>query len=211
MSRIFATLAFVALGSFAQAQTSLISADWTASGANPTSGTLVNLGSVSVTTSRVGNAGGVFSIPYNYAWNSGYAFSVGESVGLGAGISSNAVQTFTFSQNISNPYLIFNWIDVGTSFNFGSNSFTFLGSANATSSGNLITVGAGSGNLESDGFLIRLNGAFGPSNPLTFTFQNTTSFVQTVGATVATVPEPSALSLLAVGLGGLALVRRRRL
>jgi hypothetical protein len=160
----------------------------------------------------VGSAGDVFSIPYNYAWNSGYAFSVGESVGLGAGISSNAVQTFTFSQNISNPYLIFNWIDVGTSFNFGSNSFTLLGSSNATSSGNLITVGAGSGNLdlESDGFLIRLNGAFGPSNPLTFTFQNTTSFVQTVGATVATVPEPSALSLLAIGLSGMALVRRRR-
>jgi hypothetical protein len=210
MRRIVATLAFVALGSFAQAQTSLISVDWTDSGANPTSGTLASLGNVYVNTSRVGNAGGVFSIPYNYAWNSGYVFSVGESVGLGAGISSNAVQTFTFSQNISNPHLIFNWIDVGTSFNFGSNSFTLLGSANATSSGNLITVGEGSGNLESDGFLIRINGAFGPSNPLTFTFQNTTSAVQTVGATLATVPEPSAFSLLAVGLSGLAILRRKR-
>ena len=72
----------------------------------------------------VSNAGGVFPISYNYAWNSGYTFSVGESVGLGAGILSNAVQPVAFSQNVSNPYLIVNWIDVGTSFHFGSNSFT---------------------------------------------------------------------------------------
>jgi len=31
-----------------------------------------------------------------------------------------------------------------------------------------------------------------------------------IGARIAMVPEPSAFSLLAVGLGGLALVRRRR-
>ena len=201
----------MAFGSLAQAQTSLISVDWTASGLVPqatTSGTLAGLGNVSVTTSGVSNAGGVFPISYNYAWNSGYTFSVGESVGLGAGISSNAVQTVAFSQNVSNPYLIVNWIDVGTSFHFGSNSFTLIGSANATSSGNLITVGGGSGNLDSDGFLIRFNGAFGPSNPLTFTFQNPTSFSQTVGATVGIIPEPSGFSLLPLGLVGLAVLRR---
>ena len=32
----------------------------------------------------------------------------------------------------------------------------------------------------------------------------------TIGFRVATVPEPSALSLLAIGLGGLVMIRRRR-
>jgi hypothetical protein len=209
--KVIITFAFVALVSFAQAQTSLISVNWTASGSAPqanTSGTLAGLGTVSVNTSRVNNAGSVFA-GSNYSWSSGYTFSVNEFVGLGVGGSSNDVQTFTFSQNISNPYLIFNWIDAGSSFDFGSNSYTLLGSANATSSGNLITAGAGAGTTESDGFLIRLNGTFGPTSALTFTFRNTAG-PQTIGATVAAVPEPSSLSLLAVGLGALAMMRRRR-
>lgn len=37
-----------------------------------------------------------------------------------------------------------------------------------------------------------------------------TTASETINSTVSSVPEPSALSLLAVGLGGLALVRRRR-
>jgi hypothetical protein len=189
----------------------LISVDWTASGTAPistSSGTLNGFGNISLTTSANANAGAVFPISYNYSWQGGNNLSVGEGVALGVGASTSATQVITFTQTISNPYLLINWTDSGTSFDFGSNTFSMVGSSNATNSGNLITIGAGAANLAADGFMIRFNDTFGPTKSLSFVYNSNLTQAESVAMTLAVLPEPSVLSLLAVGLG--VVLRRRR-
>ena len=213
-TRLAGILVLVAV-SFAPAQTSLISVQWTPPGFVPTtsgSGTLLSGNTVGLTTAAIGNAGAVFNwdwsaLPFangltlNNTTNSGIAIAVGGN--------STATQTLTFSSAISSPYLWFNYIDQNTSFSFGSYDWTLLSANGAARSGNSVNVTASASNLADSGFLVRINQDFGPSSSLTFNYIST-SLASTSGFTVATVPEPSAFSLLAVGLGGLALIRRRR-
>ena len=213
-TRLAGILVLVAV-SFAKAQTSLISAQWTPPGSVPTtsgSGTLLIGNTIGLTTAAIGNAGAVFNwdwsaLPFangltlNNTTNSGIAIAVGGN--------STATQTLTFSSAISSPYLWFNYIDQNTSFSFGSYDWTLLSANGAARSGNSVNVTASASNLADSGFLVRINQDFGPSSSLTFNYIST-SLASTSGFTVATVPEPSALSLLAVGLGGLVLLRQGR-
>ena len=211
-TRLAGILVLVAV-SFAKAQTSLISAQWTPPGSVPTtsgSGTLLIGNTIGLTTAAIGNAGAVFNwdwsaLPFangltlNNTTNSGIAIAVGGN--------STATQTLTFSSAISSPYLWFNYIDQNTSFSFGSYDWTLLSANGAARSGNSVNVTASASNLADSGFLVRINQDFGPSSSLTFNYIST-SLASTSGFTVATVPEPSAFSLLAVGLG--VVLRRRR-
>ena len=199
--------------SFAKAQTSLISAQWTPPGSVPTTsgnGTLLSGSTVGLTTAAIGNAGAIFNWDWSAApFASGFSLSTTNNSGIaiGVGAGTTATQTLTFSSVINSPYLWFNFIDPSTSFNFGAYNWTFLSGNKASRSGSSV-ISTGS-NASDDGFLIRINQDFGPGTSLNFNYAST-GVVSTSGFTISTVPEPSALSLLAVGLGGLAMIRRRR-
>ena len=212
--RLAGILVLVA-ASFAKAQTSLIAVEWTPPGSVPTtsgSGTLISGNTVGLTTAAIGNGGAVF----NWDWSalpfaSGFTLNTTTNSGIAIAVSGNstATQTLTFSSAISSPYLWFNYIDQNTSFSFGSYDWTLLSANGAARSGNSVNVTASASNLADSGFLVRINQNFGPSTSLTFNYIST-SLASTSGFTIATVPEPSGLSLLAVGLGGLALLRQSR-
>ena len=188
----------------ASAVVQLDSVNWTgtvSSRSSSISGSWI-YGNVGISTFSGANAGAVFS--YNIAdsgLTTGYQFSVNEFVALGVRSNWTTTQTITFAQQVVNPFVFVNYVDWDTSFNFGSNNFTLLGSHNVTRNGQSIVVSSGVLDADTDGFLVRFNGTFGPSVALAFNTTSTRSSTQSFGLQVA-VPEPSTYGL---ALGGLAL------
>jgi hypothetical protein len=192
-------------------QTLLTSVQWNPPAANPVvsgSGTWFTGNTVNLITSAVINAGAVFNWDWSAApFRSGFSLSTTNNSGIaiGVGAGTTATQTLTFSSVINSPYLWFNFIDPSTSFNFGAYNWTFLSGNKASRSGSsVISTGL---NASDDGFLIRINQDFGPGTSLNFNYVST-GVASTSGFTISTVPEPSAFSLLAIGLG--VVLRRRR-
>jgi hypothetical protein len=176
-------------------------------------GTTGTLGSIVVTYTTTTPPGWSTGYTIPEVWTTSLATSsvattvTSETGGVIGGSVSGAIQTITFSAAVVNPILLFNYTIDGETFDFGSATVTFLSGHNAALAGDLLTF-VGSGNTSNDGAALQLTGTYGPSNPLTFVYTYVGN-ADTVGFTVATVPEPGALGLLAVGAVGLIAARRR--
>lgn len=177
----------------------LESVDWTQQAAPPTAalGGSWSFGSVAGTTVATLNSGQVFPVTWGARpFSSGYSTTVNEGVSLGAINGSTGVQTFSFQNSVSSVYLFFSYLDDGTSFDFGSYSWTLVGANHAYRAGNSVVV-SGSADSIDDGFLVNINETFGPGNDLAFGFVNgivgpggqTVAFNLAQGAPAA-VPEP---------------------
>jgi PEP-CTERM motif len=136
------------------------------------------------------------------------------SAGILATTNAGAVtQTISFSNTILNPVLMISGADSTSTMDFsamGSSgvTFTLLDSQHASfNSGTKIMTFPAAINSTHDGFALKLNGTFGPSNPIQFAY-STTAALDSTAFTIAAIPEPSSLALLA--LGGLALRQRRK-
>ncbi len=106
----------------------------------------------------------------SYAFAQGYTTSVNKAVAIGSINNSSTAQTFTFSQPVSSLYLFFNYTDEYTAFDFGGYNWSLLGATHATRSNSMVVIGGGAGNLASSGFLINIDGSFGPGTNLVFNF-----------------------------------------
>jgi autotransporter-associated beta strand protein len=179
--RIFAAmcaaLLLLASNSRAQAEIRLWSVDWTQQGAWPTTslGGTLNFGSgsstISGTTSANNNAGWVFTENFgNYAFAQGYSTSVNKAVAIATAPNTNSTQTFTFSSPVSSPYLFFNYTDKNTAFDFGSTNWSLVGATYATQSNNMVVISDTANNGGGSGFLVQINGNFGPGTNLVFGF-----------------------------------------
>ena len=190
------------------------------------SGTLAGTIAVTYTTGVGFNAG--LTYPQDWAnplTDQGTAGATGGAVtySLGGvlGGGDGTPQTITFSAPVVEPTLLINYLGgqatyAADVFNFGSNTFSLLSANNAVAAGNTVSATTATTDLASDGFGIKFDGTFGPSNPLTFIYSsngaggNGLQSVQfTVGIPLVT-PEPSGLGLLALGACGLAALARRR-
>ncbi len=137
---------------------------------------------------------------------------------LGAAYPGPSNQTITADGTLTDPVLIFNFVDPYEVFDFGALPFTVLSAAQVTRSGGLMTGDATAGNTAGDGFVIQLAGNY---TEIQFTLAGGTSQGgrpegQTVAFTVGqpraqAVPEPASLAAALLGLGvvGVRSARRR--
>ncbi len=147
-------------------------------------------------------------------------FQTGGVLGGGA---TGTTETISFSAPVVNPVLLVNFLGGlgntfdGDFFNFNGNSFTVLSAFNATQSGNTMAATTAVTDSADDGYTIKFNGTFGPSNPLSFTYASDgkgLDNLQTVAFTIG-VPSASAVPdsgksalLFGLGLAAVALCRR---
>jgi hypothetical protein len=175
------------------------------------------------TTSNIGNSGTSFSQDWSTipAINNTAAlvgFGTGSNtagvLGTIANIGNNEQKIGFSSSYFTSAILLFNYLDAGTTFDFGPNVTVslFNGSAGVTqgvgADSNKITVGAGSDGVN-DAFAVQLTGSLGTF--ITFnTSSNTTS--GTIGFTVEAVPEPASMIGLLMGLSpfGIGLYNKRK-
>lgn len=185
-SRLHHTLLIFAATFFTfNVEAALLSTDWTAATSTPTSSATGRLGAagakgtatVTLSTGAYSNAGGVFP----GTWNQILPTSLGTlypDSGVAIGYPCNntpQAQTVTFSIPVNEPYLLFNYVDAGTVYNFGANSgsIELVGNTvkatidSRTKAVTLPTTGTsfnGSGN----GFVVKLSGAY---SSISFTTQ----------------------------------------
>lgn len=210
-------LTYLAFGTHQSAHSAILlnSVDW-ATGGHPAYGTFEGSNNITFSTPTILNAGTLFNFDWgSMPFASSYTTSTTSSVAIGytTGTSTTSV---TFSQSISNLSLWFNFIDPGTTFNFGALNWTFVAGQNASRVGNTV-VSTGT-NSQNDGFLINVAGAFGASTPLSFTINktgggDTAGFTLSAPAPTNPVPEPGQVAasiLLLSGIGGYALLTRRK-
>jgi hypothetical protein len=128
---------------------------------------------------------------------------------LGINASTTENLSLTFSQQVTNPYLFFTYLDTGTSFTF-TQPFTLAQANNATASGSTVTA-SGAANSQNDGFVVQMLGTYSTIN---FAYVNTTGAVQSVAFTAGAnkVEAPGPLPLLGAGVAmGFSRRLRRRI
>lgn len=106
----------------------------------------------------------------NYAFAQGYSTSVNKVVAIATAPNTNSTQTFTFSSPVSSPYLFFNYTDTNTAFDFGNTNWSLVGATYATQSNNMVVISDTANNGGGSGFLVQINGNFGPGTNLVFGF-----------------------------------------
>lgn len=123
---------------------------------------------------------------------------------------------------VTNPTLLFNYADNHVeTFDFDDSlSLSIIdqggGGTVTIAAGNVVTTDGNFGNVPNDSFAIQLTGTFSSINFLTnvnlegFESLGVTLAADESNLALAAVPEPSSISFLAFGLGGVLLRRRRR-
>jgi hypothetical protein len=192
----------------------LTSAVWTTKGI-PASGNLDG-NVISLTSASFDNAGDRFTFNWGgMPFAAGYTTTSNSAVAIGY-TDGTSTTSIAFSESINNLALWFNFIDPGTVFDFSGLNWSFVAGNNASRSGSTV-VSTGS-NSPNDGFLINVDGSFGPSSPLSFTIdQSGGSAGDTAGFTLSgtapplpAVPEPGTWAAAALLVGGAAFMRWRR-
>ncbi len=147
-ARILATLCVYAGLAFAPtANAALFSTDWVPSSPIPNSTAHGTLGAINVTLSTgvYANAGGVFP----GTWGQILPPSLGvlspdEGISIAFPCNGTAQQhSVTFSTSVANPYLLFNYVDAGTVYNFSTNSGIVSlegNTVNASLNGGIVTI-----------------------------------------------------------------------
>ena len=145
---------------------------------------------VALTTRQYMNAGGVFSSNWTSLLPSSYQPISGQgSIALGYAVGSAATQTFSFSQAVTDPVLMFNFVDRATydfsGLTLASSPITYSSSAvqGSFSSGVLSITTAN--NLGGDGFSVRLLGNY--TSASSFSISLTSGSQDSVGFGIATL------------------------
>ncbi|WP_135076661.1 autotransporter outer membrane beta-barrel domain-containing protein [Terasakiella sp. SH-1] len=121
---------------------------------------------------------------------------VSNNIGMSVAYTSTqtATVTITFSASVSNPYVMLNWVDENTTYDFSPNGTgvtSLVGSAGAGATYSLandkVSV-SGSADTANHGFGVRLTGSF---TSLTVKITRTSGGDQTAGISVATSEHPS--------------------
>ncbi|MEI2773844.1 MAG: GEVED domain-containing protein [Candidatus Competibacter sp.] len=172
-ARILATLCVYAGLAFAPtANAALFSTDWVPSSPIPNSTAHGTLGAINVTLSTgvYANAGGVFP----GTWGQILPPSLGvlspdEGISIAFPCNGTAQQhSVTFSTSVANPYLLFNYVDAGTVYNFSTNSGIVSlegNTVNASLNGGIVTIPSSPVlNRSNNGFVVRLTGTYSTIN-----------------------------------------------
>lgn len=212
LSIFHVALVTVAIQSFSYGAFIMDSVTWT-TGGRPASGVFLGTNNISLSTPAAGNAGQLF----NFDWGSmpfaaGYSTTSTSAVAIGY-TSGTSTTTVSFSQSINSLALWFNYIDSGTTFNFTGLSWSFVAGNNAYQSGN--TVVSTGNNNQNDGFLINIDGSFGPSAALSFSVDktgggDTAGFTLSSTAPPLVVPEPGTWAAAALLAGAAGYMRWRK-
>lgn len=166
------------------------------------------LGGTTVTYTTITGAGDAIPIS---SWNSSPATdgAVGDhatdpSGGILGTTGVGQVSTIEFSESITDPILLVNLADPGTSIDLSGLSFEELDSNNAALSSGIYTFPGATG-TSADGFGVRLLGTFGPGAPISLVYNASTAGFDSVAFTIGRlVPEPGSIALVGIGLAGMA-------
>ena len=145
---------------------------------------------VALTTRQYMNAGGVFSSNWTSLLPSSYQPISGQgSIALGYAVGSGATQTFSFSQAVTDPVLMFNFVDRATydfsSLNLASDPIKFSSGEVVGSLTNRILTITTANNLGGDGFSVRLLGNY--TSASSFSISLTSGSQESVGFGIATL------------------------
>lgn len=209
---LLVALVTVAIQSSSYGALILDSVNWTTAG-RPASGVFLGTNNITLSTAATGNAGQLFTFDWGgMPFAAGYSTTSTSAVAIGY-TTGPSTTTVSFSQPISSLALWFNFIDSGTTFNFTGLNWSFVAGQNAFQSGNtVVSTGLNSPN---DGFLINIDGSFGPSAPLSFSVEktgggDTAGFTLSGTAPPLVVPEPGTWAAAALLVGGAAFIRWRK-
>jgi hypothetical protein len=209
------TLSLLAPG--ARAGLALDTVNWAASAGGSGTGTgTLDGGTITVSYSSIsgGNSGAtdVDDWTASLATSAAVSSVTNKTAGVYASASSLSpvTQTINFSAAVTNPFLLVDYTDSGTTYDFGSLTLRMFSGNNAMLSGSVVTFPGSGGDLNS-GFIAQIIGTFGPGAPLTFTDSTGEPFnpdAFTIG--VSSVPEPSTFGMAISGAIGVISYRRRR-
>ncbi|NBT46046.1 MAG: hypothetical protein EBT06_14355, partial [Gammaproteobacteria bacterium] len=156
------------------AHAALFSATWVAGSAGGTSAT-GTMGAINLNLATVSSGNSTQIFPGT--WQQILPPSLGTlypdaAISIGYNCNGNPQnQSVTFSTQVTNPYLLFNYVDGGSVYDFSSiaGTVTLVGNTvGATLSNKTITLPAGSFNQSNNGFAIQLTGTY-PSISYTIT------------------------------------------